>query len=856
MADMQLGNLIWKITGDTRDFDKSIAASDSKASGFGKTINKLGGIVKGAIAGITVKAFVDMGKKLVGLASTAEETQSKFDVTFSSIREEADLAAQNLAENFGLSSRAAKQLLSDTGDLLAGFGFTQDSALDLSEQVNTLAVDLASFTNYSGGAEGASAALTKALLGETESLKSLGIAITQADIQRLAEEKGIVGEIDRQTKAMLTLEIATSQSKNAIGDFARSQDSFVNQTRIAGANIENFAVGIGERLLPAATAGVKAVGAIAGELAAFVETLSIASDDRQLEGFRKTAAAADNIIGPLTEKNRQDKISEQQIGALIRLYPALTGAMNSNNTTLEDASRLIDEQNQKLAEGVRQQEIEVQRELAREYADYTRLIRERTGLSAEEAAEVEHVWKAYEKAYKTGQNFTNEQSRLEAVMKRLGLSNQAAAQFVAEYSEVLTKNRKALGESSARVLEASKILFSYTEEGRRQEAERKAAEAAEKARAAAELERQKERLRSEREAAAEIKAILESEMTEREKIGAQIEALEALTYESIETEQERIRAIEILRKRYEEAGQAAEESARKSEEAEEKRKEEIEKTISTIRRLGMTAEEVAAEEQLLYFASIEASELAREEKDKLIEKLEEYYAKLQQRQAFETFRDNAAAIVGAVSDIFSALGDLQDQLSENRIRQIERELNAALEAAELEGLSDEELAERKEGIQEDYRQRIADLEYEQQLTAWNYKVLESLATGAMAVLNAISSGFAFGPAGAAAFGAAAAAAAGIQIAAVAAAKPVKAATGGLVPARPGGTLVQVAENSGNELLLNSAESGRAMIGEFADQIASRIGADGGMIHVQVMLPNGKLLAEETAPYFRNGQVKI
>ena len=107
-------------------------------------------------------------------------------------KKKAEDTAKTFRQSFGLSRKAAKQLLGDTGDLLVGFGFTEDAALDLSKKVNELAVDLASFTNFSGGAEGASLALTKALLGERESIKSLGIAITEADLKKFAADQGLV----------------------------------------------------------------------------------------------------------------------------------------------------------------------------------------------------------------------------------------------------------------------------------------------------------------------------------------------------------------------------------------------------------------------------------------------------------------------------------------------------------------------------------------------------------------------------------------------------------------------------------------------------------------------------------------
>lgn len=194
-----------------------------------------------------------LGGASVKLASDFAETQSKFNTVFRDIQAQATNTAKNLEQNFGLSSRAALQLLGDTGDLLTGFGFTQEEALSLSNQVNELAVDLASFTNFSGGAEGASLALTKALLGERESIKQLGIAITEADLKKFAEEQGLVfKELDRVAKANLTFQLAAKQSANAIGDYSRTSGEFANQTRQLQADVENLGVEIGQKLLPIA----------------------------------------------------------------------------------------------------------------------------------------------------------------------------------------------------------------------------------------------------------------------------------------------------------------------------------------------------------------------------------------------------------------------------------------------------------------------------------------------------------------------------------------------------------------------------------------------------------------------------
>ena len=194
--------------------------------------------------------------KLIKMASDAEETSSKFATVFRAVSEESEAMAKNLSRNYGLSSVAAKKMLGDTGDLLTGFGFTGEAALDLAGDVGKLAVDLASFTNYSGGAEGASQALTKALLGERESVKLLGISILEEDVKAkvaLMTKQGMTFETERQAKAYATLLIAQEQSKNAIGDFERTSESFANQQRILNARLGDLAVTLGDKILPVAT---------------------------------------------------------------------------------------------------------------------------------------------------------------------------------------------------------------------------------------------------------------------------------------------------------------------------------------------------------------------------------------------------------------------------------------------------------------------------------------------------------------------------------------------------------------------------------------------------------------------------
>ena len=312
-------NLSVKLSLNDKQFQSNLRKSTRKLKQFGDGMASIGmSITRNFTA-----PLLGLGSVAVKLASDFEETQSKFNTVFRDIRDDATETADNLEKNFGLSGQAALQLLGDTGDLLTGFGFTQEEALKLSNQVNELAVDLASFTNFSGGAAGASAALTKALLGERESIKSLGIAITEADLKSFAAEQGLVfKELDRVAKATLTYNLALKQSQNAVGDFARTSESFANQLRQLKADLSNVGVEIGQELLPLAKDLVVALR----DLATFTSQYT----SEQKKGALKTAglASAFGIILIVVGK-MITAFTILRSFFLLKLIPIITGVFNA-----------------------------------------------------------------------------------------------------------------------------------------------------------------------------------------------------------------------------------------------------------------------------------------------------------------------------------------------------------------------------------------------------------------------------------------------------------------------------------------------------------------------------------------------
>ena len=200
-----------------------------------------------------VRQVVKFAIELKNVARDGEETRQKFAVVFDSIGKGAEDVADAFARSFKLAGASSRELLGNTGDLLVGFGFTEQAALDMSLQVNSLAQDLASFSNFAGGAIGASNALTKALVGETESAKALGIVIRQTTPEFIRNVQSIQNAQDAtllQAKAIEILRIAFEQSTKALGDFARTENSLANQERILNEQIKELSENLGNDLTP------------------------------------------------------------------------------------------------------------------------------------------------------------------------------------------------------------------------------------------------------------------------------------------------------------------------------------------------------------------------------------------------------------------------------------------------------------------------------------------------------------------------------------------------------------------------------------------------------------------------------
>lgn len=227
---------------------------------------KKAGMALGAAFG--VKKIVDFGKQCLELGSDLAEVQNVVDVTFPSMTAQVDKFAKNAAQSFGLSETMAKQYTGTFGAMAKAFGFTEQQAYDMGSTLTGLAGDVASFYNLSQ--DEAYTKIKSVFTGETESLKDLGVVMTQTALDSYALANGFGKTTSAMTEAekvALRYRFVQDQLSAAQGDFARTSDSWANQCRILSLQLQSLMATIGQGLINLFTPVIKVINTVIGKLA-------------------------------------------------------------------------------------------------------------------------------------------------------------------------------------------------------------------------------------------------------------------------------------------------------------------------------------------------------------------------------------------------------------------------------------------------------------------------------------------------------------------------------------------------------------------------------------------------------------
>lgn len=192
-----------------------------------------------------------MGGAMIKFASDTQESLNKVNVAFGDSSTTVKDFAKTTLKSFGIAESSALDMASTFGDMATSMGIGQGAAAQMSTKLVGLAGDLASFKNIR--IDVAQTALNSIFTGETESLKKLGIVMTQANLSAFALEKGITKPIKAMTegeKVMLRYNYVMEKTSNAHGDFERTGGGAANQMRVFQEGLKELAATFGEIILP------------------------------------------------------------------------------------------------------------------------------------------------------------------------------------------------------------------------------------------------------------------------------------------------------------------------------------------------------------------------------------------------------------------------------------------------------------------------------------------------------------------------------------------------------------------------------------------------------------------------------
>lgn len=292
MAD---GYLNFDTSIDTQGFNKG---TKNITSCLGGLKSALGKVAIAAAAAFSVKQIIVFGKQAVETASDMAEVQNVVDTAFGDMSYKMEDFAKTSIKQFGISQLAAKQTGSTFMAMAAGMGLAQDSASDMAVSLTGLSADMASFYNVSQDV--ASTALKSIFTGETETLKQFGIVMTDANLQAYALSQGITkatSEMSQAEKVQLRYSYVMHQTSLAQGDFAKTQDSWANQTRILSEQWKEFGATIGSVLMNALLPAVKTLNSALSNLISYAKSTAQAIADAfgiELQTGSDASSLADN----------------------------------------------------------------------------------------------------------------------------------------------------------------------------------------------------------------------------------------------------------------------------------------------------------------------------------------------------------------------------------------------------------------------------------------------------------------------------------------------------------------------------------------------------------------------------------
>lgn len=233
----------------------------------GNTTNNLLGKIKNLLNIGAIYATLRRLKSVLGgmveSSNAYVENLNLFTVSMGNAADEALNFANRVNQLMGID---VSQWIENQGyfkQIASGFGVVEDKANLMSQNLTQLGYDISSFYNIS--VESAMQKLQSGISGEIMPLRSLGYALDEATLKQVAYNHGITESLTNMSqaqKSQIRYLAIMEQSKNALGDMARTIESPANQLRIFSQRVDQLKRAIGNGLMPIISAALPYVTAL------------------------------------------------------------------------------------------------------------------------------------------------------------------------------------------------------------------------------------------------------------------------------------------------------------------------------------------------------------------------------------------------------------------------------------------------------------------------------------------------------------------------------------------------------------------------------------------------------------------
>ena len=322
------GRVIIDTSLNNKGFIRGIHAMTGQTDGLRAAVKRLGFVIGTVFA---VKTIIDFGRKAVEIGSDIAEVQNVVDVAFGDLAYKAEEFASTSITQFGMSTLAAKKTASTYMAMAKGMGVAKDEAAGMAITLAGLSGDVASFFNISQ--ELADVKLKSVFTGETETLKDLGVVMTQDNLKAYALSRGFRKSYESMTQAekvALRYQFVLDSLALANGDFARTQDSWANQTRILSMQWQEFMGILGQSIIAVLKPVVKWLNAVVSRLIVLANMLN---------------SVVTRAFGGEKKQTAQAEATSSAIASSVENQDALTDAVEGTNKAQQKSLAGFDEIN-------------------------------------------------------------------------------------------------------------------------------------------------------------------------------------------------------------------------------------------------------------------------------------------------------------------------------------------------------------------------------------------------------------------------------------------------------------------------------------------------------------------------------